>query len=313
MADNHLDRLIKLALDEDLGAAGDVTTQAVVPPDALGQGIFRVKEPAVVSGTEAVDRVFARVDSKVQVSGRYGDGDSVEAGTSLGIAQGRLRSLLIAERTALNFLQRLCGIASQTRAAADLLAGTACRLLDTRKTAPGMSGLEKAAVRSSGGSNHRFGLFDGILIKDNHISAVGSLRTAVGRARTRAHGLLRVEVEVGSLEELDEALEAGADLVMLDNFEPRDLARAVERCAGKAKVEVSGGVTLDRLKEIARSGADYVSFGRSPTRLAPSTSASRSSRRRGRPAPATTEARRRCRCECAHRASAWTMSASSST
>jgi nicotinate-nucleotide pyrophosphorylase (carboxylating) len=255
-----VDRLIKLALDEDLGDAGDITSAAIIPKDLAGRGTFVVKERAVIAGTEPAERVMAHVDASVVVEWSHKDGAKVEAGTVVGVARGPFRSLLTAERTALNFLQHLSGVATKTREAADRLQGTTCKLLDTRKTTPGLRALEKAAVRAGGGTNHRMGLFDAILVKDNHIQVAGSVREAIARAKAQSRGMT-VEVEVTSLQDVDAALAASADIVMLDNFDPAQIKEAVRRCARKAKVEVSGGVTLDRLREIGASGADFVSMG----------------------------------------------------
>lgn len=254
-------RLIDLALEEDLGDLGDVTSAAVVPSGLKGCGAFVARQPAVIAGTDVVARVFARVDRRVRVRFEVRDGDRVVPGQVLGTAAGPLRSLLAAERTALNFLQRLCGVATRGRQACEALGSGRCRLLDTRKTTPGWRTLEKAAVRAGGGANHRFGLFDGILIKDNHVAAVGSVASAVARARAGRRGAMPIEVEVTSLDQLKDALAAGADVVMLDNFPPEAVPEAVRRAAGRARVEVSGGVTFERLPAIAAAGADFVSLG----------------------------------------------------
>lgn len=254
------DSLLQLAIQEDLGH-GDVTCEAVVEPDLEGSAEAVGREPFVLSGSYAFRRIFELVDPSVAVECLFLDGDRIEAGVPVFRIQGRVRSLLTAERTALNLLQRLCGVATLTRRMVDALAGTQCRLLDTRKTTPLWRGLEKEAVRHGGGTNHRFGLSDGILIKDNHIAAVGSVGEAVRRARRKACHLLKIEVEVENLEELAEALGAGADIVLLDNF-PLDLLReAVVQNGGRALLEASGGVTLDRVRAIGETGVDFVSCG----------------------------------------------------
>lgn len=259
---SHLDRLIDLALDEDLGAAGDVTTLALVPEGAEGRAELVAKEPLVLSGAAAFARTFSRVDPGVAVRFQAGDGDAVASGTVVARVEGRLRSLLTAERTALNFIQRTCGIATLARRAAEAVQGTKTRILDTRKTSPGMRGLSKEAVAAGGASNHRFGLFDGVFIKDNHLAAVGgSIKLALERARARAPRLVKIEIEVTSLEQLREAIDCGAQVVLLDNMDDAHLRQAVEFAAGRVELEVSGGVTLERLPALAALGVDYVSMG----------------------------------------------------
>lgn len=258
----HLDRLIDLALDEDLGAAGDVTTLALVPEAAAGRAELVAKEPMVLAGAAAFSRVFQRLDPQVRVRFDARDGDRVRAGAVVARVSGRLRSLLTAERTALNIIQRTCGIATLARQAVDAVRGTRLRILDTRKTAPGMRALAKEAVRAGGAGNHRFGLFDGVLIKDNHLAAVGgSVRAALERARERAPRLVKIEIEVTSLQQLKEAIRHGAQVVLLDNMDDRTLQKAVALAAGRVELEVSGGVTLERLPRLASMGVDFVSMG----------------------------------------------------
>ena len=256
-----IDRLIDLALDEDLGSAGDITTCATVGAEAMGCAHFLAKEPLVLAGLGIAKRVFEKLDARCRTAFEFGEGAQVAAGQFFGAVEGPYRALLTGERTALNFLQRLSGIATATRQAADLLRGTPCQILDTRKTTPGWRALEKAAVRTGGGHNHRFGLFDGVLIKDNHIEAVGSLSEAVRRARRATHHLIRIEVEVESLAQVDEALAAGADVLMLDNMTIEMMREAIARIAGRAKTEASGGIRHDRLRAIAETGIDYISMG----------------------------------------------------
>ena len=256
-----VDRLIALALEEDLGSAGDVTSQALIPPDQQGTAEFLAKEPLVLAGTEVARRVFHAVDPRIEVVFTLADGASVPARRVVGTVRGPLRAILIGERTALNFLQRLSGVATTTARAAAALEGTRCRVLDTRKTTPGWRALEKAAVRAGGGTNHRFGLFDGVLVKDNHIAAVGSIAEAVRRARAAAHHLMKVEVEVVDLAGVDQALAAGADAVLLDNMDTATMQAAVERIAGRARTEASGGIGLERLREVAAAGVDFISMG----------------------------------------------------
>ena len=260
--DAFLDRLISLALDEDLGAAGDITTDALVPLAAQGSAELIAKERLVLAGLEAFTRVFHCVDPDVQVELLASDGQEIQPMTCVARLNGRLRALLTAERTALNIVQRTSGIATMAQKVMAAVSGTPLRILDTRKTAPGMRSLSKLAVRAGGAFNHRFGLFDGILIKDNHIAAVGgSVREALRRARANAPQLVKIEIEVTTLEQLNEALEEGADVVMLDNMDDELLRRAVEINAGRVPLEVSGGITLERLPRLAKLGVDFVSMG----------------------------------------------------
>ena len=258
---NCIDRLIDLALDEDLGSAGDITTNATIEAAAAGCARFLAKEPLVVAGLDIARRVFARLDDRCRVNFMVEEGALVAAGQEFGVVEGPYRALLTGERTALNFLQRLSGIATASRQAAELLAGTNCQILDTRKTTPGWRVLEKAAVRTGGAHNHRFGLFDGVLIKDNHIAAVGSIAEAVRRARQATHHLIRVEVEVEDMAQVDEALAAGADVLMLDNMSLEQMREAVARIQGRARTEASGGIRHDRLRAIAETGVDFISMG----------------------------------------------------
>ena len=253
-------RLIELALEEDVGP-GDRTAEACVPADARGTALIVAKEPLVVSGVSAAARVFRALDGECQLEALLGEGGSADAGAGVLRVRGRLRALLSAERTALNLLQRLCGVATLTHRYAQALRGTRTRLLDTRKTSPGMRELEKAAVRAGGGMNHRGTLFDGILVKDNHAAAAGSIGEAVRRAKAAASPFLRVQAEVSTPDQIEEALAAGADLLLLDNLGDRELAAAVKQVAGRVPTEASGGITLDRLQRIAACGVDYVSVG----------------------------------------------------
>jgi nicotinate-nucleotide pyrophosphorylase (carboxylating) len=259
---DYLDRLIELSLDEDLGAAGDVTSNALVPPDAMGSGELLAKEQLVLAGLEAFSRVFHYVDPEVQVEFLRHDGQEIKPKVVAAKVSGRLRSLLAAERTALNIVQRMSGIATLAQQAMTAVRGSKLKVLDTRKTPPGMRSLSKEAVRLGGASNHRFGLFDGVLIKDNHIAAVGgSIREALRRARAHAPRLVKIEIEVTNLKQLAEAIEEGADVVMLDNMDDEQIRKAVELTAGRVPLEVSGGVTLDRLPRLAKLGVDFVSMG----------------------------------------------------
>jgi nicotinate-nucleotide pyrophosphorylase (carboxylating) len=253
-------RLIDLALDEDVGP-GDRTAEACVAADARGVALIVAKEALVVSGVSAAARVFRALDPDCELEPLLGEGASADPGAGVLRIRGRLRAILTAERTALNLLQRLCGVATVTRRYAQALRGTRTRLLDTRKTTPGMRELEKAAVRAGGGTNHRTALFDGILVKDNHAAAAGGIGEAVRRAKAAASPFLRVEAEVSTKEQIDEALAAGADFLLLDNLGDRELAAAVQHVGGRVPTEASGGITLDRLQRIAACGVDYVSVG----------------------------------------------------
>ncbi len=255
-----LDRLIDLALAEDVGP-GDLTSEALVPEAARGRATFLCKERLVLAGLEAARRTFHAVDPRCEVRFTVSEGEVVEPGTVFGTAEGPTRALLTAERTALNFLQRLSGIATLTRRYVDALAGGTLQLLDTRKTIPGHRALEKAAVRAGGGRNHRFALFDGVLIKDNHLAAVGSIEEAIRRARVRAPSLTKIEIEVTDVPGAARAAAAGADVIMLDNMDDHRIREAVAAVAGRARVEISGGVTLERLPRLAATGADFVSVG----------------------------------------------------
>lgn len=257
---HSLDDLLLQALREDLGHA-DVTTEAVVAPECTGQAVVVGRQAFRLSGSTPFLRVFQLLDPDLEMSAHYQDGDSVPAGEAVFTLAGRVRPILSGERTALNLLQRLCGIATWTGRLAAVVADTGCRLLDTRKTTPLWRQWEKAAVRDGGGFNHRFGLFDGILIKDNHVAAVGGVAEAVRRARARAPHTLKIEVEVDRLDQLDEALQAGADLVLLDNFTLPMLRRAVAVNRGRALLEASGGITVETVRAVAETGVDLVSCG----------------------------------------------------
>ncbi|HZH15252.1 MAG TPA: carboxylating nicotinate-nucleotide diphosphorylase [Archangium sp.] len=260
--DVFLDRLISLALEEDLGAAGDITTEALVPADAQGTAELIAKERLVLAGLDTFARVFVRVDPDVKVELLVRDGQEVQPKAMVARVHGRMRALLTAERTALNIVQRTSGMATMAQQVMAAVRGTKLRVLDTRKTAPGMRSLSKQAVKAGGAFNHRFGLFDGVLIKDNHIAAVGgSVREALRRARTNAPQLVKIEIEVTNLDQLAEALEEGADVVMLDNMDDEQIRRAVELTAGRIPLEVSGGITLERLPRLAKLGVDFVSMG----------------------------------------------------
>jgi nicotinate-nucleotide pyrophosphorylase (carboxylating) len=259
-ASPQLQALIDLALIEDLGS-GDLTSEALFSGAAEGRAWLVARQPLVVSGLPVAGQVFSCLDAACRLKALRREGTRARRGQPLAEVRGPLRALLAGERTALNFVQRLSGIATSTRRYAEALRGTDCTLLDTRKTTPGWRSLEKAAVRAGGGRNHRMGLFDGVMIKDNHIRASGSLARAVERARRRAPPTVRIEVECDTLRQVRAALRAGADIIMLDNMSPERLRRAVEVVAGRAWTEASGGIDLDTIRRVAETGVDYVSVG----------------------------------------------------
>jgi nicotinate-nucleotide pyrophosphorylase (carboxylating) len=256
-----VERVVGLALDEDL-ASGDLTTAACIDPDAPGRAELRAREKLVFCGAEVVREVFRRVDPTLEVTVQRADGDVLGAGECALVIAGRAASILQAERVALNFAQRMSGVATRTRAFVEAVpAGCRARIADTRKTTPGLRALERYAVRCGGGHNHRNNLGSAILIKDNHIAACGGVRQAIQRARAWAPHTSRITCEVNDQRELDEALAARADVIMLDNFDDAALQRAVQHVNGRAIVEVSGGVRLERIDVIARAGVDVISVG----------------------------------------------------
>jgi nicotinate-nucleotide pyrophosphorylase (carboxylating) len=249
---------VRSALAEDIGS-GDITA-ALIPADATARARVITRENGTICGVAWVNEVFLQLDPAVELDWQVSDGQRVHAGDVLLELSGRARSLLTGERTALNFLQFLSATATRCQQYADLVAGTGVRLLDTRKTVPGLRTAQKYAVRCGGCHNHRLGLFDAFLIKENHINACGSIAAAVDMARKNAPGK-PVEVEVETTQELEQALAAGADRIMLDNFSIAELASAVRLCAGSAELEASGGITVQSLREIAETGVDYISIG----------------------------------------------------
>jgi nicotinate-nucleotide pyrophosphorylase (carboxylating) len=257
-------KLLELAVDEDLGPAGDVTSAVTLAPGLSGAGTIVAKQDLVVCGLFAVRETFARLAPDARVELLVEDGRAVVKGTVVARVAGRSAPILGAERIALNFLQRLSGIATLTAKFVEAAKGTRARILDTRNTTPGWRALEKYAVACGGGKNHRFGLFDGILIKDNHVEAAGGVRAAIERARANAPNFLKIEVEVGSLDQLKEALDCGPDLILLDNFDLEGLKTCVGMVKSSGKkipLEASGGVTLARVAELAATGVDYLSAG----------------------------------------------------
>jgi nicotinate-nucleotide pyrophosphorylase (carboxylating) len=257
---HSIQHLIEIALEEDMGP-GDITTDNLIDPRLEGNGEIIAKEPLVVAGLDVARQVFTYLDSEVVFTSKYDDGDVVKEGTSLANVRGRLRALLSAERTALNFLQRLSGISTLVRTFTNELSGKNVRLVDTRKTTPGWRVLEKYAVRVGGAYNHRMGLFDGVLIKDNHIIAFGGIKKAIDHIRTHVSHLLKIEVEVSDPDQVKEALEADADVIMLDNMNTDRIKEAIALIGNRAVVELSGNVTLGALKSLADTGVDIISIG----------------------------------------------------
>lgn len=255
-----LNDLIKRALEEDLGH-GDITTLSLIPAEQAARGLFVAKTPGIVAGIKVSRAVFQYLDFETEFEVLKNDGDEITPGDIIAVAKGRTRTLLTGERTALNFLQRLSGIASKTRKMVNLIKYSSAQLLDTRKTTPGLRVLEKYAVSVGGARNHRFGLYDGVMIKDNHIQAVGSIQRAVAAARQRVPHTVKIEVEVDTLVQLQEALEAGADIILLDNMDVYELIQAVEITQGRALLEASGGINEGNLAEVARTGVDFISMG----------------------------------------------------
>jgi nicotinate-nucleotide pyrophosphorylase (carboxylating) len=257
--------IVDLALAEDSGT-GDITSLAVIPAGARAEGAIFAKQAGVISGLEPAGFVFSRIDPAITYQPKVDDGDEIAVGDTVATVSGPARSVLTGERVALNLLQRLSGVATITRAYVRAVEGTNAQIVDTRKTTPGMRLLEKAAVRHGGGANHRFGLADGVLIKDNHLAAVGApgsdrVCRAVRLARERAPHTLRIEVEVTTLAEVEEAVAARADVIMLDNMDPATMQRAVELVNGRAILEASGGITLATVRAVAETGVDLISVG----------------------------------------------------
>ena len=256
----NADELILQALREDI-TSEDITTNSVMPHYQAGEVDLICKQDGVIAGLEVFKRVFELLDEKTEVIFYHKDGDTVKNGEKIGLVRGDIRVLLSGERTALNYLQRMSGIATYTREIADLLKGSKTKLLDTRKTTPGMRIFEKYSVKVGGGYNHRYNLSDGILLKDNHIGAAGGVKEAVRMAKEYAPFVRKIEVEVENLDMLMEALEAGADIIMLDNMGVEDMKKAVELCAGKAETECSGNVTRENVAKLVDIGVDYISSG----------------------------------------------------
>lgn len=256
----NADDLILSALKEDI-TSEDITTNSVMPNFQMGEVELICKEDGIIAGLDVFKRVFELLDEKTEAEFSYKDGDVVKKGQKLGIIRGDIRVLLSGERTALNYLQRMSGIATYTNSIASLLKGSKTKLLDTRKTTPNMRIFEKYAVKVGGGCNHRYNLSDGILLKDNHIGAAGGVKEAIKMAKEYAPFVRKIEVEVENLDMLREALEAGADIIMLDNMSVEDMKEAVKLTAGKAETECSGNVTRENVEKLIDIGVDYISSG----------------------------------------------------
>ncbi|SJN33097.1 carboxylating nicotinate-nucleotide diphosphorylase [Psychrobacter sp. JB385] len=253
--------LVESALIEDLGRRGDVTSQATIPADLQAQLEIKTRQAGVICGMDLARLSFALVDEQIEFSAHVNDGETVAAGTVLAIVRGNARHLLTAERTALNFMTHLSGIATATKTIVDSVAAYPAQITCTRKTIPGLRVVQKYAVRCGGGRNHRLGLDDAILIKDNHIAIAGDIKTAIRHAQEFAGHLIPIEVEVDTLEQLEQALEAGVSLVLLDNMSPDVLSQAVAMCKGRAKTEASGGITPTTVQAVAKTGVDFIAMG----------------------------------------------------
>ena len=254
-------QIVELALAEDLGNVGDVTTEATVPEDATARGDLVTGRPGVVAGLEVAAYVFERVDPGVNFQARVYDGDRVEGETLIATVSGNARSILTAERTALNLLGRMSGVATATARYVEAVDGTGARISDTRKTSPGLRALDKYAVLTGGGINHRKGLYDAVMIKDNHLMAAGSIADAVGHVREAVGSGVMVEVEVDTLSQLKKVLATDADRVLLDNMDPETLRKAVAMAGATIVTEASGGITLDNVRQVAETGVDIISIG----------------------------------------------------
>lgn len=256
----QVEQIITLALNEDIGT-GDITTLSTIPADKTALGRFVAKEDMILCGIDLAKHIFARVDPSIELKANFKDGDAVKKGDVIATVSGNAQNVLTGERTALNFMQRLTGIATRTHASVAEVAGTNAKITDTRKTTPGLRVLEKYAVRVGGGTNHRFNLADGVLIKDNHIAVSGGIKNAVKNARAVIPHTLKIEVEVETKEQLAEALDAGADIIMLDNMSYDLMRECVGIVAGRALVEASGNMGEKNLREVAETGVDIISIG----------------------------------------------------
>lgn len=252
---------VKAALAEDLGLQGDITTDATVPATAKAEAVIAARKPGIIAGLQLAEAAFRALDPNVRFDVVVADGESVEKGSIVARLSGNARALLTAERVALNYMGRLSGIATLTGHYVNAIQGTSAKIADTRKTTPGLRAFEKYAVRCGGGQNHRTGLFDAVLIKDNHIVAAGGIAVAITAARAAAGHMVKIEVEVDTIEQLDEVLRHKVDAVLLDNMTPDQLRAAVKRVAGRCLTEASGGVNLETVRAIAESGVDMISVG----------------------------------------------------
>ncbi|PKG84204.1 nicotinate-nucleotide diphosphorylase (carboxylating) [Psychrobacter sp. Sarcosine-02u-2] len=261
LAEVLLKPLVKAALTEDLGRRGDVTSQATIPADMRAQLQIKARQAGVICGMDLARLSFALIDEQIEFIAKVNDGATVEAGTVLATVRGNARNLLTAERTALNFMTHLSGIATDTKKIVDSVAEYPTQITCTRKTIPGLRIIQKYAVRCGGGRNHRLGLDDAILIKDNHIAIAGNIKTAIQQAQNFAGHLIPIEVEVDTLGQLEQALEAGVNLVLLDNMAPEVLSKAVAMCKGRAKTEASGGITPETVQAVAETGVDFIAMG----------------------------------------------------
>lgn len=257
---SQIDKIIDSALEEDLGP-GDITTSAIIDSSLKGKARLLAKEEIILAGIEVFSRVFSRLDPEIVVECTYHDGDVVPNGYDIGIIRGSMRGMLSGERTALNFLQHLSGIATLTKRYVEKIDPSKVRVIDTRKTTPRLRILEKYAVRMGGGFNHRFGLFDGILIKDNHIAAAGSISKALAKIKANVPHTLKIEVEVEDIKGVEEAIGAGADAILLDNMSVKEMKEAVSIARGRVLLEASGGITLESIGEISKTGINLISIG----------------------------------------------------
>ena len=256
-----VEQAVATALEEDLGGVGDITTNIIIPPDAQGDASIIVRKPGVIAGLDLAAASFKSLDPDVRFTRIVEDGSKVEAGATIARIAGKTRALLTGERTALNFFGRLSGIATLTAGYVAAVEGTHAKIVETRKTTPGLRALEKYAVRCGGGTNHRFGLYDAVLVKDNHIAAAGGLAEALNAVRTAVGHLVKIEVEVDTLDQLEKVLRLPIDAVLLDNMDAGTLKRAIALVKGRVITEASGGVTLESVREIAKTGVDLISVG----------------------------------------------------
>jgi nicotinate-nucleotide pyrophosphorylase (carboxylating) len=257
---NVIDTLIETALREDI-ASGDITTNSLIDENETASGYLLAKVDGIIAGLNVAEMVFKKLDDNFEFTPLVKEGETVKSKTKIAELKGNLRALLTGERTALNFLQRVSGIASETQRYVHALEGSNTKILDTRKTVPGFRLLDKYAVKMGGGTNHRIGLYDMVMIKDNHIKAAGTITKAVEKARANISEAVKIEVETTNLKEVKEALNAEVDIIMLDNMETSQMAKAVEMVNGMAKIEASGSMHLQRIKEVAETGVDYISVG----------------------------------------------------